>query len=100
MFRTDLFKDRTVVVTGGGTGLGRAMALRLAELGANLVLTSRSLEHLEPTVREIEAKGVRALAVAGDVRKLDDMEKVAQATIERFGSIYGLINNAAGNFLC
>jgi NAD(P)-dependent dehydrogenase (short-subunit alcohol dehydrogenase family) len=100
VFRSDLLKGKTIVVTGGGTGLGRAMSLRFAELGARIALTSRTLEHLEKTAEEIRAKGTEALAVAGDVRQLSDMEKVADAAVERFGRLDALVNNAAGNFLC
>jgi NAD(P)-dependent dehydrogenase (short-subunit alcohol dehydrogenase family) len=100
VFRADLLKDKVIVVTGGGTGLGKAMALRFAELGARLVLTSRSLEHLEPTAAEIRAKGAQALVATADVRKFDEVEAMVKAAVARFGRIDALVNNAAGNFLC
>jgi NAD(P)-dependent dehydrogenase (short-subunit alcohol dehydrogenase family) len=99
MFRSDLLKDKVIVVTGGGTGLGKSMALRFAELGARLVLTSRSLEHLEPTAAEVRARGAEALAIACDVRQFESVEAMVRAAVEKFGRVDVLINNAAGNFL-
>src|SRR5947209_4845654 len=100
MFRTDLLKDKVVVVTGGGTGLGKAMALRFAELGAKLVLASRSREHLDPTAEEIRAKGAECHVGTCDLRRSGEVEAVVRSSVERFGRIDALVNNAAGNFLC
>ncbi len=99
MFRADLLKDKVIVVTGGGTGLGKSMALRFAELGAQLVLTSRSLDHLEPAAAEIREKGGRAKAVACDIRLPESVDEMVKQTVDAFGRVDILINNAAGNFL-
>jgi NAD(P)-dependent dehydrogenase (short-subunit alcohol dehydrogenase family) len=100
MFRDRIFEGRTAVITGGGTGLGRAFALRFAELGARVVIASRSLEHLEPTASEIRALGAEALALPTDVRVPEQVDALMKAASAAFGSIDILINNAAGNFLC
>lgn len=100
VFRKDLLRGRTALVTGGGTGICRGIALALASHGAHVAITSRRPEHLEPTAREIEAEGVRALALPADVR---DPAAVAQAvaTVEReFGRLDIVVNGAAGNFVC
>jgi NAD(P)-dependent dehydrogenase (short-subunit alcohol dehydrogenase family) len=98
-FRPDLLAGKTTIITGGGTGLGRAMALRMAGLGARIGLLGRRPEPLEDTARAIREKGGQAAAVSCDVR---DPEKVAAAfdAVEReIGPANQLINNAAGNFL-
>lgn len=100
VFRDRLFEGRVAVITGGGTGLGRAFALRFAELGAKVVLASRSPDHLNPTRDEIESAGGAAIAVPTDVRVPEQVEALMKTADETFGSIDILINNAAGNFLC
>jgi len=100
MFRTDLLKDKVILVTGGGTGLGKAMSLRFAELGARLSLASRQREHLDEAASEIRAKGAECHVGTCDVRRYDEVEAVVRSTVERFGRVDALVNNAAGNFLC
>ncbi len=100
MFREDLLKDKTIVVTGGGTGLGKSMALRFAELGANVVVASRKPDHLEAAAKEIGAKGRPCLALPCDVRDFAQVEGVVRQAVERFGRLDAFVNNAAGNFLC
>lgn len=100
MFRTDLLRDKVVLVTGGGTGLGKSMVLRFAELGAKLVLASRSREHLDPAAEEIRAKGAECHVAPCDVRRFEEVEAAVRSSVERFGKIDALVNNAAGNFLC
>ena len=100
MFRDRIFEGRVAVITGGGTGLGRAFALRFSELGAKLVLASRSPDHLHPTRDEICSQGGSAIAVQTDVRVPEQVEALMKAAHETYGSIDILINNAAGNFLC
>lgn len=100
MLRPDALNGRTIVITGGGTGLGRSMAQTLLRLGANVCITSRKLETLEKTARELETEtGGTVLPVACDVRSHLDVDKLAAAVMERFGSCDALINNAAGNFI-
>lgn len=100
MLKEGTFAGRTALVTGGGTGLGLSMALKLAELGANLVLASRDPAHTGPACEKIQALGAKALAVRCDVRKFDEVEAAVAETEKVFGSIDILVNNAAGNFLC
>ncbi|HEX7365648.1 MAG TPA: SDR family oxidoreductase [Pelobium sp.] len=100
MLRDDALKGKTYVVTGGGTGLGKAMSTYLLQLGANVVITSRKLEVLQKTAEELEAKtGGKVLAVACDVRDAAQVENVLSATLKRFKTVDGLLNNAAGNFI-
>ena len=92
-------EETIALVTGGGTGLGRATSLALAETGRPVALFSRSAEHVESAAEEIRSRGGRALALTGDVRDPAAVED-AVARIEReFGAIGILVNNAAGNFL-
>ena len=100
MFAEKIFRERVVVITGGGTGLGRAFARRFSELGARVVVASRDPGHLEPARAEIVERGGEALAVATDVRVPEHVENMVGRTLERFGRLDILINNAAGNFLC
>lgn len=100
MLRDDALKGKTIVVTGGGTGLGRAMGTYFLKLGANLVITSRKLEVLQKTADEMSAEtGGQVLAVQCDVRDYAQVENVLAQTIQKFGKVDGLLNNAAGNFI-
>jgi NAD(P)-dependent dehydrogenase (short-subunit alcohol dehydrogenase family) len=100
MLRDDALKGKTIVVTGGGTGLGRAMSTYFLKLGANVVITSRKLEVLKKTAQELEAEtGGKVLPLACDVRNDFEVEQVLNQTLEHFGSVHGLLNNAAGNFI-
>ncbi len=100
MLRDNALKGKTILITGGGTGLGKAMGKYFLELGAHLVITSRKLEQLEATAKELEQQtGGQVLAVQSDVRKYEEAEQTLQKAIERFGKVDVLINNAAGNFI-
>ncbi|HKV05379.1 MAG TPA: SDR family oxidoreductase [Candidatus Acidoferrales bacterium] len=99
MFRTDLLKGRTILLTGGGTGLGRSMGLRFAELGANLFLVGRREAPLKETAGDMRAKGARAAYACADVRDFDAVEKAVAAAEREFGRVDTLVNNAAGNFI-
>lgn len=100
MLKDDALKGKTIVVTGGGTGLGKAMGTYFLKLGANLVITSRKLEVLQKTADEMAAEtGGQVLAVQCDVRDYEQVENVLAKTLEKFGKVDGLLNNAAGNFI-
>lgn len=100
MFEIDLLKGKTIIITGGGTGLGKSMAVRFAELGANLVLTSRRQDVLDETSAEIkEATGAKILTVAADIRSPEQVADMVAQSVSRFKKIDGLLNNAAGNFI-
>jgi NAD(P)-dependent dehydrogenase (short-subunit alcohol dehydrogenase family) len=99
MFPPDFLKDRAILITGGGTGLGRSMALRFADLGANLFLIGRREEPLAKTCEEIRAKGPRAGYTCCDVRDFAAVEKAVAAAENELGRIDTLLNNAAGNFI-
>ncbi|WPP48224.1 SDR family oxidoreductase [Catalinimonas niigatensis] len=100
MLKEDALKGKTIIVTGGGTGLGKSMGKYFLELGANLVITSRKLDVLEATAGELmQETGGEVLAVACDVRKYDEITEVLKKTEEKFGRIDVLLNNAAGNFI-
>lgn len=93
-------KGKTFLITGGGTGLGRSMGTYFLELGANLIITSRKIDVLTRTANEMQDKtGGKVLPVACDVRDYDQVENLLKRSIEEFGKVDGLINNAAGNFI-
>lgn len=100
MLRDGSLEGKTIVITGGGTGLGKAMGIYFLKLGANLVITSRKQDVLQKTADEMEEKtGGKVLALACDVREIEQVENVLAKTIEKFGKVDGLVNNAAGNFI-
>jgi len=99
MFEADLLKDKNIIITGGGTGLGKSMGMRFGELGAKIVITSRKQDVLDETAREMESAGISVLPIAGDVRNPEEVDRVVQKAKESFGTIDGLVNNAAGNFI-
>ena len=99
MFNNNLLENKTIIITGGGTGLGKSMARRFGELGANLVISGRRNEVLEETANEFAQSGINVLTCPGDVRKIEDVELMSKQTIDKFGKIDALLNNAAGNFI-
>jgi len=99
MFQPDLLASRTVLITGGGTGLGRSMALRFAELGAKVFLTARRDEPLRQTAEEIRSQGGTAAWAPCDVRDFAAVEKMMGEASDQFGGVDVLVNNAAGNFV-
>ncbi len=92
------YDGKTILVTGGGTGLGKAMAIEFARLGGNVVIASRTPDHHAAGVAAVEAAGGRAIAVPLDVRHPDQIERAFDAAERAFGGVDVLINNAAGNF--
>jgi NAD(P)-dependent dehydrogenase (short-subunit alcohol dehydrogenase family) len=98
-FRGDLLRGKTTLITGGGTGLGRSMALRLAGLGAKVAVVGRRPDPLGETVEAIRAAGGTAAAAPCDVRDPDAVAAAVDAIERELGPVNQLINNAAGNFL-
>ena len=97
-YANDLFKGQTALVTGGGRGIGKETALAFARLGANVVIASRNIENLEKTKVEIEALGVKCLAIPMSIRKIEEVDAMLAEVNEKFGAIDHLINNAGGQF--
>ena len=100
MFIPSLLKGQVAVVTGGGTGIGLAIARRLGELGSRIVIGSRNSENLERGTAELRLAGLDPLAVQVDVRDPEQVDEMVQRTVRHFGHIDILVNNAAGNFVC
>jgi NAD(P)-dependent dehydrogenase (short-subunit alcohol dehydrogenase family) len=98
MLRDGALAGKTAIVTGGGTGMGRAIALEFARLGANVVIASRKQEVLDAALSQIVALGGRGAAFTVDVRDPALVDRMVAQTIERFGAVDVLVNNAAGNF--
>ncbi|WP_024768662.1 MULTISPECIES: SDR family oxidoreductase [Aquimarina] len=100
MLRDGALKGKNIVVTGGGSGLGKSMTRYFLELGANVAITSRNLEKLQNTAKELESEtGGTCLPVQCDVREYDQVEAMRDKVLEAFGSVDVLLNNAAGNFI-
>jgi hypothetical protein len=99
MYSQDLLKDKVCLITGGGTGLGRAIALRLAGLGCDIVVGARQKDRLDETVAQVEQTGRKGLAVAMDLRDYTTVKAMTKEAVNRFGRIDFLINGAAANFV-
>lgn len=100
MLKEGSLKGKTIIITGGGTGLGKSMGKYMLELGANLVITSRKAGVIEATAAELqEATGGKVLAVPCDVRKYEEILNVIEIAEREFGQVHGVLNNAAGNFI-
>ena len=89
---------KTAIVTGGGTGIGKAIALEFAKSGVDVAIVSRDIEHLEPVAKEIEALGRRALAIPADVRNEEAIENMVAKVVENFEHIDILVNNSGVSF--
>jgi len=100
MLKEGSLQDQVLVVTGGGSGLGKAMSTYFLELGAKVAITSRNIEKLDKTAAEMREKtGGEVLTVACDVRNSNEVENMLQAVLDKWGRVDGLLNNAAGNFI-
>ncbi len=100
MLKEEALKGKNILITGGGTGLGRSMGEYLLTLGANLVISSRKLDVLERSAEEMEAdKGGKVLPLACDIREIGQVEEMFALAVKKMGKIDAVINNAAGNFI-
>lgn len=99
LFANHILRHRVVLITGGGTGIGRQIAHHMAACGADLVLVGRNAGRLEAVSSEIQAMGGKALPVSVDIRQPEQIDAVLQTAIATFGRIDILVNNAAGSFL-
>ena len=100
MLTQSLLQDQVAIVTGGGTGIGLAVAKRFGELGAKVAIGSRNAKNLEEGTAELRHAGQDPLAVQVDVRKPEQVDEMVTRVVKHFGRIDILINNAAGNFIC
>ena len=98
VFRTDLLSGRSALVTGGGTGIGKEIARQLGLHGARVTISSRRAEVLEAAALEFESEGIECCWVPGDIRNPEEVERVVETAVERFGGLDLVVNNAAGNF--
>jgi NAD(P)-dependent dehydrogenase (short-subunit alcohol dehydrogenase family) len=100
MLRDDALKGKNIVVTGGGSGLGKAMTTYFLKLGAQVAITSRNIEKLETVAKELsEETGSKCIPLQCDVRHIEEVEAMRDAAIKALGPIDVLLNNAAGNFI-
>jgi hypothetical protein len=99
LFAPDLLAEETALVTGGGTGIGRAVALAYADLGADVAVASRDEEHLESVVTTVAERGGTAHATTVDVRESDRVESMVEEVTDALGPVSVLVNNAGANFL-
>src|ERR1700721_4261570 len=98
-FAPDLLKDQVALVTGGGTGMGRATALEMAQCGARVVVLGRRIEPIEDCAKAIRDAGGQAFAASADIREPDRIEAAMQRIRSEFGGLNILVNNAGGQFV-
>jgi NAD(P)-dependent dehydrogenase (short-subunit alcohol dehydrogenase family) len=91
-------EGKTAIVTGGGTGIGKSIAIEFARAGADVALCSRKLEHLEPVVKAVTALGRRSFAEVVDVRVEDQVKGMIERTVKEFGRLDVMVNNAGASF--
>src|SRR2546426_640562 len=91
-------EGKTAIVTGGGTGIGRSIAIEFARAGADVALCSRKLEHLEPVAKEITNLGRRTFAVAVDVRQEEQVKGIVERAVSEWGRLDIMVNNAGASF--
>lgn len=94
-----MLQQKTIIITGGSSGMGLAMAKQFVKEGANVVITGRDLERLEKAKQEILAFGEQIATFQMDVREPEHAKAMVQFAVETFGQVDGLVNNAAGNFI-
>ena len=100
MLKEISLEDKVILVTGGGSGLGKSMVKYFLELGANVIITSRREQLLNDVAKEFNAQySSEVFPIACDVRKIDEVEKVIEESYNKFGKVDCLVNNAAGNFI-
>lgn len=99
IFRPGLFDGQTILVTGGGTGIGRTVAHELASLGAHVVLAARTLENLEKVTAEIREAGGAAACFACNIREEEQVAALFDFVLAERGALHGLVNNAGGQFI-
>ncbi|MDS0476965.1 SDR family oxidoreductase [Natrinema sp. 1APR25-10V2] len=99
IFTDDLFDGEVALVTGGGTGIGKEIAVAFADHGADVAIASRDMDHLEPVVEEIKDRGVQACATTVDVREYESVEQMVDTVVDELGEIDILVNNAGANFV-
>jgi len=100
MLKENSLKDKVILVTGGGSGLGKSMVKYFLDLGANVIITSRREKLLNEVAKEFNSKyNSEVFPVSCDVRNIDQVEKVIDKSFKKFGKIDCLLNNAAGNFI-
>ena len=92
--------DNVAIVTGGGTGIGRGIALEFARAGVDVVVASRKQDNLDRVAEEIEGLGRQSLAIATDVRSPEQVDNLVRQTVARFGRVDILVNDAGANFAC
>ncbi|MFC4544134.1 SDR family oxidoreductase [Halosolutus amylolyticus] len=100
IFADDLLAGETALVTGGGTGIGKELALAYADHGADVAIASRSMDNLAPVADELEERGADACATTVDVRDPDDVDAMLETVLDELGDCSILVNNAGANFLC
>lgn len=99
IFRADLFADQTTLITGGGSGIGRATAIELASLGAHVVLVGRTLERLTAVQQEIAEMGGESSTFTCNIREEEQVQALFADVLAQQGAVHGLVNNAGGQFL-
>lgn len=99
MFQPDMLSSKVIIITGGGTGLGKSMAKQFGLLGATVVITSRKSDVLDLTIKEFEQAGITCSSFPCDVRQIDQVTHLLDHVISKYGKVDVLVNNAAGNFI-
>ena len=98
VFKEDLFKDKVVLVTGGGTGIGLRIAREFCQLGAKAIIASRSSEKLTAGLKVLTDEGGEAIALECNIRDENSIKNCVKASVEKFGKIDILVNNGGGQF--